>query len=83
MMDLFFEQLDIPLSLVFYKWMLGQEHSLTSADLQFIDPVISKSFQQLEDILRQKQRILADKSHVSLVRKNNDYSSCGKQEDFF
>lgn len=48
--------------------MLGQEHSLTSADLQFIDPVISKSFQQLEDILRQKQRILADKSHVSVNR---------------
>ena len=58
-------QLDIPLSLVFYKWMLGQEHSLTSADLQFIDPVIAKSFLQLEDILRQKHRILADKSHVS------------------
>lgn len=60
--------LDIPLSLVFYKWMLGQEHSLTSADLQFIDPVISKSFQQLEDILRQKQRILADKSHTEESR---------------
>jgi hypothetical protein len=45
--------------------MLGQEHSLTSADLQYIDPVIAKSFLQLEDILRQKHRILADKSHVS------------------
>lgn len=60
--------LDLPLSLVYYKWMLGQEHSLTSADLQFIDPVIAKSFQQLEDILRQKHRILADKSHTEESR---------------
>lgn len=60
--------LDIPLSLVFYKWMLGQEHSLTSADLQYIDPVIAKSFLQLEDILRQKHRILADKSHTEESR---------------
>lgn len=58
-------QLDIPLSLVFYKWLLGQEHSLTSSDLQHLDPVIAKSFQQLEDVLHQKQRILSDKSHVS------------------
>ena len=58
-------QLDIPLSLVFFKWLLGQEHSLTSSDLQHLDPVIAKSFQQLEDVLHQKQRILTDKSHVS------------------
>lgn len=58
-------QLDIPLSLVFYKWLLGQEHSLTSSDLQHLDPVVAKSFQQLEDVLHQKQRILTDKSHVS------------------
>lgn len=57
-------QLDIPLSLVFYKWLLGQEHSLTSSDLQHLDPVVAKSFQQLEDVLHQKQRILTDKSHV-------------------
>lgn len=45
--------------------MLGQEHSLTSSDLQYVDPVVAKSFRQLEDVVRQKQRILADKSHVS------------------
>lgn len=60
--------LDIPLSLVFYKWMLGQEHSLTSSDLQYVDPVVAKSFRQLEDVVRQKQRILADKSHTKESR---------------
>jgi E3 ubiquitin-protein ligase TRIP12 len=60
-------QLDLPLSLPFFKWMLGQEHSLTSADLQHIDPIVAKSFYQLEDILRQKKKIEADKSHVCVV----------------
>ena len=58
-------QLDIPFSQVFFKWLLGEEHSLTSSDLQYVDPIIAKSFNQLEDVQRQKHRILADKSHVS------------------
>ncbi|XP_045199519.2 E3 ubiquitin-protein ligase TRIP12-like isoform X2 [Mercenaria mercenaria] len=61
--------LDIPFSRVFFKWLLGQEHSLTSSDLQYVDQVVSKSFNQLEDILRQKQRILADKSHTEESRR--------------
>ncbi|XP_041350022.1 E3 ubiquitin-protein ligase TRIP12-like isoform X2 [Gigantopelta aegis] len=60
---------DLPLSPVFYKWMLGQEHSLTSSDLQHIDPVLSRSFRQLEDIVHHKRRILADKSHTEESRK--------------
>ncbi|XP_052218873.1 E3 ubiquitin-protein ligase TRIP12-like isoform X2 [Dreissena polymorpha] len=61
--------LDIPLSEVFYKWLLGQEHSLTSSDLQYLDPVLSRSFNQLEEVLRQKKRILADKSHTEESRR--------------
>lgn len=60
-------QLDIPLSLVFYKWLLGQEHTLTPADLQYIDPTLAKSFSQLEEVLRHKKRIETDRSHVSTV----------------
>ncbi|XP_071085244.1 E3 ubiquitin-protein ligase TRIP12-like isoform X2 [Haliotis cracherodii] len=59
---------DLPLSPVFYKWLLGQEHSVTSADLQHIDPVVAKSFRQLEDIVHQKKRILSDKSHTEESR---------------
>ncbi|XP_076454353.1 E3 ubiquitin-protein ligase TRIP12-like isoform X2 [Babylonia areolata] len=54
--------IDIPLSPVFYKWMLNQEHSLGSADLHHIDPVLAKSFLQLEDIVHQKKQIYADRS---------------------
>ena len=50
---------------MFYKWLLGQEHSLTSADLRYIDTTLAQSFNQLEELLRQKKRIEADKSHVS------------------
>lgn len=60
--------IDLPLSLVFYKWILGQEHSLTSRDLQYIDTVVARSFSQLEDILRQKKRIEMDKSHTEESR---------------
>lgn len=58
-------QLDLPLSLVFFKWLLGQEHTLTASDIHHIDPVLAKSFQQLDDLLRQKKRIESDRSHVS------------------
>ena len=58
-------QLDIPLSLVFFKWLLGQEHTFTASDLHYVDPVLAKSFKQLDDLLRQKKRIDSDRSHVS------------------
>ena len=68
-------QLDLPLSLVFYKWLLGQEHTLTAAEIRHVDPVLAKSFQQLDDLLRQKKRIDADRSHVGRAKEsdNNRY----------
>ncbi|XP_013418116.1 E3 ubiquitin-protein ligase TRIP12 isoform X2 [Lingula anatina] len=55
---------DIPLSLVFYKWLLNQEQSLDHRDLQHVDTVLYKSFQQMHHIVRQKKRIESDKSHT-------------------
>jgi len=57
-------QLDLPLSEVFYKWMLGGELTLQPDDIRHICPVFAKSFMQLTDVLRQKKRIESDKSHV-------------------
>ena len=57
-------QLDISLSRVFYKWLLNQEQTLSAADLQYVDPMVAKSFYQLEALVRQKKRIEADMSHV-------------------
>ncbi|XP_071839072.1 E3 ubiquitin-protein ligase TRIP12-like isoform X2 [Apostichopus japonicus] len=53
--------LDIPLSLPFYKWLLGQEKMLTSFDLRFIDPTLSQSFHQLKSLVIKKERLAKDK----------------------
>ncbi|XP_070537941.1 E3 ubiquitin-protein ligase TRIP12-like isoform X2 [Ptychodera flava] len=55
---------DIPWSLPFYKWMIGEESTLSALDLQYVDPVIANSYNQLQDILRQKKRLEQDQSHT-------------------
>ncbi len=53
---------------MFYKWLLGQEHALTLADLRDVDTTLAHSFSQLEELLRQKKRIEHDKAHVRVAR---------------
>lgn len=60
-------QLDLPLGLPFYKWMLRHEMSISSHDLVNIDPGVAKSIQHLEDIIRQKKRLEQDRSQVNTV----------------
>ncbi|XP_025078831.1 E3 ubiquitin-protein ligase TRIP12-like isoform X3 [Pomacea canaliculata] len=60
--------IDLPLSSVFYKWMLCQEHSLTSGDLYHIDVIMARSFQQLEAVFHQRKHIYADESHTEESR---------------
>ncbi len=55
----------MPLSLVFYKWLLGHEHTMTAADINHVDPILARSFSHLDEVLRQKKRIEHDRSHVS------------------
>lgn len=57
-------QLDLPLGLPFYKWMLRNESSISSHDLVNIDLGVAKSIQHLEDIIRQKKRLEQDKTYV-------------------
>lgn len=64
MMMIVCTQLDLPLGLPFYKWMLRNESSTSSHDLVNIDPGVAKSIQHLEDIIRQKKRLEQDKSYV-------------------
>lgn len=56
--------LDIPLSFAFYKWVLGQEASLSSAELGHVDSAISRTFYQLEQVAIQKRRLEQDNSHT-------------------
>jgi len=63
-------QLDLPLSLVFYKWLLGLESTLTLSDVHHVDPVLATSLQQLHDVVIQKKNLEADVSHVRKLTAN-------------
>lgn len=55
-----FPQLDLPFSLTFFRWLLGQEHSLTMADLVHISPDIHRTLRKMQEIVRQRDAILDD-----------------------
>ncbi|XP_013778614.1 E3 ubiquitin-protein ligase TRIP12-like isoform X4 [Limulus polyphemus] len=52
--------LDIPMNLIFYKWLLGQEGSLRSSDIQFIDPGLVLTYFKLEELIVQKLKLEQD-----------------------
>ena len=55
--------IDIPFSLTFYKWMLGQETSITISDLEYVDPALHKSLSQLYEVVLKKKQIESDCTH--------------------
>ncbi|GIY28323.1 e3 ubiquitin-protein ligase TRIP12 [Caerostris extrusa] len=54
--------LDIPMSLIFYKWMLGQEENLPISELRYVDESLARTVFQLEQIVMEKKRVENDKS---------------------
>ncbi|GAB6020162.1 Ubiquitin-protein ligase [Chamberlinius hualienensis] len=54
--------LDIPLSSVFYKWLLGKEATFSSADLEYVDKQLATIIYRMEDVVRRKQILLQDQS---------------------
>ena len=56
---------DLPLSVPFYKWMLGMEHCLTAADLEHIDPALFRIYCRLQQLVVRKRQLEADLSLVS------------------
>jgi E3 ubiquitin-protein ligase TRIP12 len=61
--------LDLPLSPVFYQWLLGRESTMNSAHLQLVDPAIAKTIYKLEDVVRQKHKIQQEKGQSSAEAK--------------
>ncbi|XP_074599417.1 E3 ubiquitin-protein ligase ctrip isoform X2 [Brevipalpus obovatus] len=58
---------DIPLSILFYKWLLGQEHSLTASDMRFLDPTFAKSIMEMDNIAQRKKKSGQEFSRESLT----------------
>ncbi|XP_074040259.1 E3 ubiquitin-protein ligase ctrip isoform X3 [Leptinotarsa decemlineata] len=52
--------LDLPFSLTFYRWLLGQEHCLTLADLKYVSPEIYKTLRKMQLLVKQRDEILVD-----------------------
>ncbi|CAH0556432.1 unnamed protein product [Brassicogethes aeneus] len=50
--------LDLPFSLSFYRWLLGQEHCLTLSDLAHVSPDIYNTLRKMQDVVRERDEIL-------------------------
>lgn len=55
-------QLDLPFSLTFYRWLLGEEHTLTLSDLAHVCPDVHRTLSRLQEIVRQKEAIEKDQT---------------------
>jgi E3 ubiquitin-protein ligase TRIP12 len=75
-------------SIVFYKWMLGEEDSLSLEDLIYIDKNIYEQFKKLQTIVNIRDKLLTQNSQIITNKINNkkrlkskddsqmDYSPC-------
>ncbi|XP_015524693.1 E3 ubiquitin-protein ligase TRIP12 isoform X1 [Neodiprion lecontei] len=54
--------LDLPFSLTFYRWLLGEEHTLTLNDLCYVCPDVYRTLCKLQDIVRRKEAIERDQT---------------------
>nr|XP_022913625.1 E3 ubiquitin-protein ligase TRIP12 isoform X2 [Onthophagus taurus] len=52
--------LDLPFSLIFYKWLLNHEHCLSLSDLAHIAPEIYKNLRKMQEVVRKRDGILSD-----------------------
>lgn len=49
--------LDLPLSEALYRWLLGQESTLSLSDLQHVCPSVHRTLVQLQGVLRTKETL--------------------------
>nr|CAD7195313.1 unnamed protein product [Timema douglasi] len=52
--------LDLPFSLVFYRWLLGQEASLSLPDLAQVCPEVHRTLAQLQGVVRLREALEQD-----------------------
>ncbi|CAH1114025.1 unnamed protein product [Psylliodes chrysocephalus] len=60
--------LDLPFSITFYRWLLGQEHCLTLSDLRHVNPELYKTLRKMHFIVKERDEILST-SDVGLEQK--------------
>jgi E3 ubiquitin-protein ligase TRIP12 len=60
MLYFFCIQLDLPFSIPFYRWLLGEENSLDLHDLGQVAPEVQGTLIRLQEIVKQRDIILSD-----------------------
>lgn len=65
--------MDLPFSIVFYRWMLGQENSLSVCDLADVVPDVYKTIVRLRSLCMEKK---ATESDTSLTKEEQDEKVC-------
>ncbi|XP_015608368.1 E3 ubiquitin-protein ligase TRIP12 isoform X2 [Cephus cinctus] len=72
--------LDLPFSLTFYRWLLGEEHTLTLADLAHVSPDVYRTLIKLQEVVRRKEVIERDQtlrpSERAQLIENLDLDGC-------
>ena len=54
--------MDLPFSLTFYRWLLGEEYALTLTDLAQINEDVYRSLSKLQDVARRKEILERDQT---------------------
>ncbi|XP_028896731.2 E3 ubiquitin-protein ligase TRIP12 isoform X3 [Zeugodacus cucurbitae] len=52
--------LDLPFSIPFYRWLLSEEQSVGLSELAWVAPEVQSSLVRLQDVVHERERILAD-----------------------
>lgn len=52
--------LDLPLSTPFYRWLLGEENSLSLADLGYVVPEVQNTLLRLNEIVKKREILQSD-----------------------
>ncbi|PNF34561.1 E3 ubiquitin-protein ligase TRIP12 [Cryptotermes secundus] len=61
--------LDLPFSVVFYRWLLGQESTLSLPDLAHVCPEVHRTLCRLQDVQRLKDQIDRDSDLTASQRR--------------
>lgn len=71
-----FLQLDLPLSVTFYRWLLNEETSLTLSDLAHVVPDVHRTLLRFQGIIREKITIEGDMSLTSDQKRDRVSLNC-------
>ncbi|XP_072379801.1 E3 ubiquitin-protein ligase TRIP12 isoform X1 [Diabrotica undecimpunctata] len=56
--------LDLPFSVAFYRWLLGQESCLTLSDLRHVNPELHRTLRKMHFIVKERDEILANMDYT-------------------